>query len=384
MQLDKERLIHLIRCEICGEKPDPDLYSLSKDEWSSVLAIARKHHLAHLVADAALKNGFVKDDALEAEFKRNKYYAIMHNVRLSVCLQKLREVFAKSNIPFLLLKGSVIRSYYPEEWMRTSSDIDVLIPGRSYEDAKKLLESDSSFRYTNTTPHDLSFRMAEGIRLELHHSLIESNRIGKAEALLEEIWDYAVKTGQLEYALKDEMFYYYHLAHMAKHIENGGCGVRPFIDLWLLNHRFPENPSRDELLVRGGLKKFADIAVRLSEYWFGANQHPDESVLLLERFVIAGGSFGTKENTVRIKSAKAHGKTGYLLGKIWMPYPNLCIQYPSLKGKRILQPAYELRRWMRIIFKGHLDYGVRELRLVNQLSPDIGEAEILWEHLGFR
>lgn len=384
MRQDKERMIQLIRCEICGEQPDPDLYSLSADEWRSVLALAKKHSLSHLAADAALKNGLVTDDALVAECQRCKYYAIMHHVRLSACLQKLRVIFTDGNIPFLPLKGSVIRDSYPEAWMRTSSDIDVLIPGSSFEDAKKLLESDSRFRHVNTTPHDLTFRMTEGIRLELHHSLIESNRIGKAEALLEEIWDYSVNTDQLEYALKDEMFYYYHLAHMAKHIENGGCGIRPFIDLWLLNHRFPANPSRDELLIRGGLKTFADVAVGLSEYWFGDDRHPSESVLLLDRFITEGGSFGTKENTVRIKNAKSHGKAGYLLEKVWMPYQYLCIQYPSLKGKRILQPAYEFRRWMRIIMNGHIDYGLHELRLVNQLSPDIREAELLWEHLGFR
>ena len=39
---------------------------------------------------------------------------------------------------------------------------------------------------------------------------------------------------------------------MAKHFENGGCGVRPFIDLWILNHRRPFDRAKRESLLRDG------------------------------------------------------------------------------------------------------------------------------------
>ena len=41
--------------------------------------------------------------------------------------KELKEALEKAEIPFLPLKGSVIRKYYPEPWMRTSCDIDLLI-----------------------------------------------------------------------------------------------------------------------------------------------------------------------------------------------------------------------------------------------------------------
>ena len=35
----------------------------------------------------------------------------------------------------------------------------------------------------------------------------------------------------------DELFYFYHIAHMVKHFENGGCGIRPVV-LSLLKENF--------------------------------------------------------------------------------------------------------------------------------------------------
>ena len=42
-------------------------------------------------------------------------------------MQKTSFKIKKVQIPFLPLKGSVIRQYYPEPWMRTSCDIDILV-----------------------------------------------------------------------------------------------------------------------------------------------------------------------------------------------------------------------------------------------------------------
>ena len=383
MQQVQVLLFQLIRCEICGGSPDSALFgALSAEEWESVLKLARKHETAHLVSDAALRFFPTENDELTAAFKRSKYAAVSHNIRISACLRKCGELLTSAQIPFILLKGSVIRSYYPEAWMRTSSDIDILIPEERFEETTRIFSSAEGFRYHNTTPHDISFSMAEGIVLELHHSLIESGRIGKAEQLLKDIWSYAETDDGIGYRLTDEMFYYYHLAHMAKHIENGGCGIRPFIDLWLLNHKLPENPARSQLLKEGGLERFAHAVNTLSEYWLGDGT-ADENTLILEQFILGGGCFGTKENAAGVKSVKLHGKAGYMLQKFWMPYPYLCCQYPELKGRRALQPVYEVRRWMRIVFRGNIGFAKQELVLTQKASAQLSQTKRMWRYLGF-
>ncbi|MFX7845188.1 nucleotidyltransferase family protein, partial [Acinetobacter baumannii] len=77
-----------------------------------------------------------------------------------------------------------------------------------------------------------------GQHIELHFNLIEDHRIKGASAILNRVWDAAVPCGgwTYQYEMPDELFYFYHIAHMAKHVENGGCGIRPFLDIWVLMH----------------------------------------------------------------------------------------------------------------------------------------------------
>ena len=74
--------------------------------------------------------------------------------------------------------------------------------------------------------------------------------------VLKNVWQSAFLQKKKEhcYEMTDEMFYFYHIAHMAKHFEEGGCGIRPFIDLWTLdNIKDVDHDKRDELLSQGNL-----------------------------------------------------------------------------------------------------------------------------------
>ena len=50
-------------------------------------------------------------------------------------MEEIRTVFEQQKIFFLPLKGAVIRDFNPEAWMRTRSDIDILIREEDYEKA---------------------------------------------------------------------------------------------------------------------------------------------------------------------------------------------------------------------------------------------------------
>lgn len=61
---------------------------------------------------------------------------------------------------------------------------------------------------------------------------------------------------------------------MAKHFENGGCGIRPFVDLCILDD-LPNSDvaKRNALLEKGNLLKFANVARKLSRAWFVAEDY---------------------------------------------------------------------------------------------------------------
>ena len=159
------------------------------------------------------------------------------------------------------------------------------------------------------------------------------------------------------------MFYYYHIAHMAKHFQNGGCGVRPFLDLWIMNHHIVYDTEKlNALLEEGGLLTFASVARQLAEVWFGNGEH-NAITQEVGQYILSGGVYGTMDNRVAVQQIRRGGKLRYAISRIWLPYDTLKFQYPSLDGKRILLPFYEVRRWGKLLLCGGTKRRVRELKL---------------------
>lgn len=199
--------------------------------------------------------------------------------------------------------------------------------------------------------------------------------INKSSEVLKSVWDIAIIQEPYKYWCKmpDEMFYFYHVAHMTKHFENGGCGIRPFIDLWILDNIEGINQSdRDELLKRGGLLNFVEVARRLSKVWFDNAEH-DDITKQMEQYILRGGVYGTSENRITIQQQKKGGRLKYALSKIFIPYDIIKFHYQILQKHRWLTPFMEVRRWFKLVFCGHARRTMRELKYNNNIS--YSEAE---------
>ena len=89
------------------------------------------------------------------------------------------------------------------------------------------------------------------MHLELHHTLLEDAYNPNAAQILENVWADATPKNGYEYLLElsNEMFYFYHIVHMAKHFINGGCGIKPFLDIIVIENNMCLNPVKcNELL----------------------------------------------------------------------------------------------------------------------------------------
>ena len=363
-------MMNSIASEVCGREINKSEYQLSDNEFEQLFAYSKFHDLAHLVGEALTKNGLVKNEVLNAEFQKQIVLAAFRYDGSNQTLERLREALNQTNIPFIPLKGAVLRHYYPEPWMRTSCDIDILVHKTDAAKALEILIKKFDGKQTARTHHDVSFQTSDGISIEVHHDLIEKGRIGIAEKLLENIWDYADRVGQtFEYTLRDEMFYYYHLSHMAKHIEGGGCGVRPFLDLFLLDTAEHDEEKRAALLKAGGLDQFSKTAGALSQYWFN-NGTPNALVLELEQYILTSGVYGNLENRSAVKRVQKKGRKNYIFARLWLPYQDLVLQYPSLKGRKFLLLFYEIKRWCRLLNPSMFRRKKKELNLIANLSDN--------------
>ena len=197
--------------------------------------------------------------------------AVYRYVRLTGTLELLCNALSQAQIPHIPLKGSVLRPLYPEPWQRTSCDIDILVKPEDLERASQLLQKQYQYTYKGKSSHDISLFSPEGMHLELHYDTIDEGWASDSRKVMARVWEYAhpVVEGSFRYELSNELFWFYHIAHMARHFENGGCGVRPFVDLWIMKNKMPCDPKKyNALLEEGKLTRFAEAVVRLSDVWF--------------------------------------------------------------------------------------------------------------------
>ena len=377
-------LFALIRSAVRGElllEEDKALYSA--EMLPSIVATAKQHDILHLLVLGLKKNGLLTEN--EKSLHNQIFQAVYRYEQLQYELDSLCEALEKAQIPFLPLKGSVLRKYYPEPWMRTSCDIDILVHVEDLEKATAYLVDTLEFRKEGKNSHDVSLFSPTGIHLELHYDLVEDDRANSAAKVLENVWDRVVKRdgSEYHYEMPDELFYFYHIAHMAKHFENGGCGIRPFIDLLVLNNQVEfDKEKRQSLLEEGGLSKFGSQVELLSEIWFGNAEHT-EITGQIQDYILKGGVYGTNENRIAVQQQKQGGKFKYALSKIFLPYDVIKFHYPVLEKHKWLMPFMQVRRWCKLIFCGHLKRATHELKYNSTLTKDAAEeAKTLLKNIG--
>ena len=377
-------LFGLLRIAVCGAEARDELKTACTPEaLAEVCRVTDRHDLTHLIGQAANKLGLPDCDAI-AKAKQTAMYALMRYMRLDFDCQQAYGVLEQAQIPFLPLKGAVMRAEYPEPWMRTSCDVDILVPEAQLEAAAKAL-ADAGFAVGEKTDHDIQVRTPSGCILELHYDTIQEryDETGGSRQVLARIWEDATpKTpGSFHMVMSDAMFYFYHMAHMAKHFSVGGCGIRSVLDVWLLCRKPHDAAARQALLQEGGMDKYARGMEALSRYWFDG-ETPDAMTRSVNDYILRGTLYGDNENRAALGQARSGGKFKYLLTqRIFMPYEYLKDEYPVLKTHKWLTPLYQPVRWGRMLFSGRLGRTVAELK-ANAGTADTATAGQILDHLG--
>ena len=344
-------LFALIQSEICGKEFDEKyLDDLSNEMLGQLYKISKSHDIGHLIASALNKQKLLTQDEISQKFQKQWMMAVYRYEKINYELKRVSDVLENHGIAFLPLKGSVLRKYYPEPWMRTSCDIDILIHPEDAETAIQILCEVGFTLQKSTTTYDYQMIAPGGVHLELHFSLKQDASILQAETILESVWDECeLETDkQYHYYMRNEMFLFYHIVHMANHFTYGGCGIRPIIDLWLLTNKMEIDKDKLRfLLSQSKLLEFYDASVELSKVWMENVSHGDIT-LRMEQFILTGGVYGNSSTSALMKAAKGESKLRSFFKLLFIPRANLEVSYPNLKKHPILLPFYQIKRWFRI------------------------------------
>ncbi|WP_308638139.1 nucleotidyltransferase domain-containing protein [Paenibacillus silvisoli] len=200
--------------------------SVPNIDWNQFLKLVR-HHRVYPQLHAQLKNSqLIPADVLQAlhlDYGKNAFRML----RLSGELERVCKALQKQGIASLVLKGPVLAKHlYGDLSLRTSKDLDILIPMDGVETAEELLtglgyESDSQVpRLFNWKwkQHHVSYTHPQTrIQVELHWRL--NSDMGK-EPSFEELWERRSRSSLTNYEiyrLGNEDLFMYLVSHGARH-----------------------------------------------------------------------------------------------------------------------------------------------------------------------
>lgn len=364
-QMLQKSLFSVIRFAL-GEGEDS--FVLTAEDCSELLRVASRQSILPIVYDSLRRMNAPKEALEPYTLSRLKdgYDSIQRND----ALMRIRAALDSDGVPYILLKGSVLRRLYPDPDWRTSCDIDVLVPEERLEDAIRVIEANTDLHAKQRHYHDTS--MIDGdMHLELHFSIKEN--MDSIDRLLVHVWDHAVASGEGCCMVLTPEFQVFHVvAHMSYHMTHGGLGIRPFLDLWLLRNKteFDESTVR-QMCEQCGILTFYEVCCQLVDAWMEDRVIPPE-MAVLERYCLSGGVFGSYDSAVA-SLQREHRGASYYLHRVFMTRSLLETKYPALKEKPLLMPYYQVKRWIGLFNRKKRKRVYQEIKDVR--NTDVGAID---------
>lgn len=197
--------------------------------------IAKKHNLVSLMEQAMEKMGFESDSDIWKRWLKEKNQLIYKSVLMDVEREAIQDFFEENNIWYMLLKGMVIRKYYPAPELREMADNDILFDNKYSKEVYDFMAARGykSDDY-NKGYHD-EYLKPPAYNFEMHRQLVSSKERPKWYEYYKDVKSILINdaNGKNQFYFSDNDFYVYFIVHTYKHFLNSGMGLRTVLDVYL-------------------------------------------------------------------------------------------------------------------------------------------------------
>lgn len=383
MDTTARELLHLLGATVGGASL-PEGFSVA--DGGALFSLAARQALSGAIAPILRRGGLLSQEAL-APFAEAQLEAIRDTTLLMHGLSHIRAVLEGAHIDYVLLKGAYLRALWPAPWMRTSCDIDILIREEDLARASGAITEALGYSIATVGFRDTSLYSPDGnVHLELHFSLRDP---AARSAALGAAWDYAERVGDThEYRLRSDFAIFFLLFHLLGHMDGGGGGIRPVVDMAILRREGYDEAGLSALLADCGLSRFAEAVFSLGDAILSGKEIDGVSAALAD-WLIGGGIYGEMHRRALVKRAKGcdgaarRNRRRYVFARLFPKRRELALTYPVLARHPWLYPVCIVRRLFYLVFGGRLAFALRRRRAERQVRDvPIHTAEQLFEALG--
>lgn len=334
--------------------------------WNLLYNIAQKNNVSAMLCNYVPKTC---PENIRYKFLNDYKKSLILVTKLDYIFDRVCDSFKKENIEFLPLKGKILRNIYPQPYMRTSCDTDIYIRENDRESAKKCLYSlDFSL---NSCGDGVDVYFKEPVYcFEIHFMPFDGRlkNCGCFGDLLERA-EYDSACGY--YRFNDNDLYLYNFLHLYKHFDYAGCGIKLFLDLYILSKRLDLNFYCINSVVENcGLTEFHETVLNLNKIFF-EGESPKEKYKTLTAYILANGNFGNGAHAFseEIKSDKSKHKFVFFLKQWFLSTEQMKPLYPILEKAPFLLPFCWIHKGVRTLFRNPSAIK-REIKKVKFYSKD--------------
>lgn len=252
-----------------------------------VLQFSELHNLVSLVG-SALKIYDSDNPEFEKLFSKSNS-AVFKQMKADILTEKISNRFSAKGIRHIILKGTQLQPFYPDNIIRTSNDIDMYLSPLQAEIASEILKEEN-FEFASSHNGDIEFKKEPRYYFEIHTSM--GGFTDEHKKILQKLADFADSVDGFRFALNESNCYIYTLYHLYKHFVLSGAGVRMFLDMYMVGKS--DNLDRayiDDILKSLGIYHFDKTVIKINQILFEGENPPDELAEVIE-FVFQCGTFG--------------------------------------------------------------------------------------------
>lgn len=332
-------------------------------DWQEIYRLSNIHNVCAITANQImmLENKNQPEKNLLSKFRQKLGYTLIDSDSKTIAINDIKKMLTDAGIDFLLIKGAILRNYYPVKEFRTSGDIDVIIKYADIDRFRQIIIS-SNININDDSDNGFAFDYDKQL-IEIHSTEDYDHPYFK------NIFDMCTNNGY-EYFIDDEQHLLYILCHIIKHFNLCGAGIKMFMDIDVII-RHMDDFNYDKFMVKCAelhIETFAKASFSLCHYWFNTPikseidfDKNEEFRKLFEDEIISSGSFGfNKRNLGDYYINKGIGKDGRnnfsaklraLLALLFPSKRYLQNQCPYAKKHPILLPVAWLNRLFDAVFK---------------------------------
>lgn len=306
--------------------------------WQAIYDIAVEHSLGGMLYYAIERlPEKIKPRGEFMPYLRQMYQEqIVADINLSVETEKMLDALSSKGVRCLPVKGINTKFDYPESYLRTMTDVDILCDIESRLAVEKIF-LENGYTKENVGEKDTSYRKEEILHFEVHHSLLKD--VSPAFDYFSKIWDRVnfKENSNIAYMTLEDT-YIFMLEHLASHIEFGGAGIRMYMDVYLFLKKHGAELDRsytDKVLADILLSDFEKKTLGICKNWFSGEEEVDY----------------TSKNAVFILYSCTFGRScvSFLSDSLRNDK-----NHPSATAngiRRILKKLFPSLNWMRLSFK---------------------------------